>query len=575
MNKKILVSCILFFIVMSVFYFSPTVLWFREDDLGTIMNGFIFSFDDFVHAFSMDDRSCICPINYQRSLANVISGFWRPFQHLVFTMIYGLFGMNPWAFYGFHCAIHAINSTLFFLVCSSVLPIVPSMLAGLFFAFFNDMSWLTWIATMQINLMVMFLLLMILALKRYIVTTKNVWWWVAGVLYFFSLLCREGGILLPLWLFLCAFLLYTKNSDTYAVRFCNALRLTWVFFVANVVYVLCRLWAFGIGSLPRTLYNMSLRFTGVSMQSHCAIFGSCRAWLESLCNMGARTTGLLGMLLIIILVLSGVVCMAYRNKKLVLVCLLCGLTLASWPGFLIYPSARYIYLVYPFLFFIVISAGYSFITEHKKYRAFGVLVFFMIGYSAYKNTRLLNACARSCCQSKKCYDDFFSRYSIHGESHFLLIGSPLVSDIQNIFQWYTGSLKTTVAHEPYALFAQEGIMACRGDYRISGVSSDIAATEKGFRFVSHDKRCGWWLRFSDHPLAFDIKDRAFKWMAHEFEAGRIYPCAVGTFTINKLYAQNVVAEAFIQVDKQWRAPGTFVVVWDSNIGAYKILMSYI
>src|SRR5271163_4968886 len=86
---------ILFFIVFLVFGFALDKLWFREDDLGTILNGLIHSWDDFVRVFSSDCRSFVTASNYQRTIPNIVSGFLRPIQNVVFTIVYFFFGVDP------------------------------------------------------------------------------------------------------------------------------------------------------------------------------------------------------------------------------------------------------------------------------------------------------------------------------------------------------------------------------------------------------------------------------------------------------------------------------------------------
>lgn len=157
LSKQILLSSVIIFVLtFCLLGFAVDTFWFREDDLGTILNGIIRSWDDFVRVFSADCRSFITPANYQRTSPNVISGFLRPMQNALFSVVYYFWGVSPHAYLLTHVAFHAANTALFFILCSLFLPLGYSWLAGLMFAFYPNISWLTWIGTVQNSLATFF-----------------------------------------------------------------------------------------------------------------------------------------------------------------------------------------------------------------------------------------------------------------------------------------------------------------------------------------------------------------------------------------------------------------------------------
>ena len=121
-HKLLLFSLVIFFVIFTLIASAIKNIWFREDDLGTVYNLQVHSLQDLATLFSTDDRATICPVNYQRSKPNLLSGFLRPMQHLVFTLIYPFFTDQAYAYFLFHVTVHAINGVLLFLFSCFYLP---------------------------------------------------------------------------------------------------------------------------------------------------------------------------------------------------------------------------------------------------------------------------------------------------------------------------------------------------------------------------------------------------------------------------------------------------------------------
>lgn len=620
-NKVQILLCsgILFTLTFVLLGFAVDKIWFREDDLGTILNGIIRSWDDLIRVFSADCRSFITPANYQRTVPNVISGFLRPIQNVVFSVVYYFWGVEPQAYYLTHVAFHAANATLFFVLCSIFMPVTFSFAAGMLFAFYPDVAWLPWIGTVQNSLATFFLLLTcLLCLHRRLI--------LAGFTFLCSLLSRESGILLPCWFFLGAYLFASSDYPKLGEKLKRALSYTWIFSLANGIYALMRLWSFGCATLPRTLRNAVLRYPWLSQYlgsnpvptstpateiaaavhqaasvatqpiepvssavvAHATPFFQSllnrlsavfQSWAKSLFNIPIWTEAQMWWAVIGVTALVIFLCYAYRNHKALLFWLTFGAACTLWPGVLAYPSPRYINLVYPFVVFIVVYAVWLVYSRTANARArvviaglFCCAAGWMVGKGIYINRCSLRSVAYDRYVYKQRFDDFFERYTFDRDARFVLLSSPFVSDIQSIFQAYLGNLDSVVVFDPFGTLAERGNMGCRKEYQVTDVESEIVPIPGGFRLISHDKEhCGWWLRFSDFPIAWSPEHRAYQWMKEPYRPGVWYGCSVGSFMINGMVDDDCVYDISFVFDRQWVDERTVFVAWDSMSGEYYVV----
>lgn len=714
-RKLLLCSAFLFIIVFCLLGSAVQQIWFREDDLGTILNGLMLSWDDVVRVFSADCRSFITPANYQRTVPNVISGFLRPMQNVVFTIIYTFWDVNPWAYFYAHVALHAANTVLFFLLCSMLMSCWISFFAALLFAFYPDVAWLPWIGTVQNSLSVFFLLLCVIVWLRYVVvryifasfhsaktlttngiinvslcfietfvtnrlistwlhsvktittngiinvpfgfverfaTNRLISTWLhfaktitmnrlthspfmvsvllsaakqnvsnhepksqnyssilAGLLFLCSLLSRETAIFLPFWFFVGAALLKRNIKQAWFA--------TWVFFAANVFYVVMRFWAFGCDTLPRTLRNIMLRYpwlasyigqkqhiaistiatqqtpiqsaghvSGSSSEVVASLFNSIASryasWFGAFFNINLKTNEQIIIASIVGLLLVLFLCVAYRGKYHILCWLLLGLVCVCWPGVLAYPSPRYLNMVYPFLVFILMYGVYCALTKSRDRIVHGAAIVMLsialiITFQGIHANRCnLRSATNDRFIYKQRFDDFFTRYTFEPQTQFVLVSSPFVSDIQSIFQAYLHNLSTMVIFDPFATLAEFGCMGCRKSFRVTGVLSEIVPIPAGFRLISHDQdHVGWWLRFSDFPIAWLATKRAYEWTAQPYQQGCWYACSVGKFKINHMIDADCVSDISFVYDPQWINEHTVFVAWNTTRGRYEVLDGYV
>lgn len=617
--KKVVLGCVIFVTTLLVFGLSVDQMWYREDDLGQIINGIMRTKEDVIRVFTADEREFIVPVNFKRSKANVLSGFLRPIKNIFFTGIYAVWGLNVKAFYWQHVVIHALNAVLFFFLLSLFMSCWFAVLGGLLFAFFPDNSWLVWIAATHNSLSTMFLLLSFIFYRRYFLESSRLYYLLAGVMFFLSLLSRENAVFFPFWMFAGLWLYYVSNKNSWWQSMRNACAQSWIFFAANVLYVLWRLVAFGIQTLDRTFYNLALRFPYLSkfmcfqqlgpatntvaaapapvvvepvvqvvahsftwwhmiIQKSMVLLDRLFSWSSIMFCVSSHTMHE-KIIIIAWWLIFGVFCwIAYRGCYALLLFFIIGFYCFSWQAFVAYPAARYINSAYPVIIAMVVF-GLYFLYQEQKTKTSGIIFSIMLactGYSlvtgVHNNAERLHSHAANMVSFEQRYAQFFNEHTFTPGTDFILLGSPFVSDIQNIFQYFMGDLNIKLAHELFATVAERGYFGCQGDYRSKGVPSRIEPIPGGFRFISLDPdHCAWWMHFSDHPMQWSAKDGAYRWMAEPYQEGVWYDCSIGKFCINKRFETMYIIDVSFVIDKKWLTPKTVVVSWDTMHGKYIVL----
>ena len=428
----------------------------------------------------------------------------------------------------------------------------------------------------------------------------------ASCMFFFSLLSRENGIFVPFWLASGYLLFFNKQNDSWLLLFKKALLATVPFFIALASYMGLRLWAFGFGSLPRTITNLWLRlklFTGantvhlvqenaITLPGQSALASPAAtswlmllekkffSWLSPLLMMSpVKQYDKLFMLFLTIVILY-ILIKAYKKEKALFCFLLIGIALNCWPGFVAYPCPRYLSTIYPIIAFMISYALYLLYKRYKRHRiSAAILLMISIGflvrgtatnrYTIYRETheRLLY---------KQRFDKLFSGFTLPKDcSLVVVLSSPFVSDIQSIFHYYTKNYTLAVAHEPFATLAEQGSFGCRQAYRCIGVSSKIIPIPGGYRLVSEEQNaCCWRLHFSDYPLAWSEKDRAYEWQEKPYLSDQWYNCSIGRFKINKRLDDACISDMSFFIDQRWLGPGTVFIAWDTMAGCYTQLDSH-
>lgn len=627
-KNKIFLGIILFILVFSIFAFCVDDIWFQLDDLGNIISGLIKNVKDFLKVFSEDERNYIYPINFNVPQANIISGFYRPMQHIPFTITYFLRGFDAYSFYIVNVLFHALNTVLFFLLLSFVVPRSLSFFGGLLFGFYPLYNWITWISTLHNFLAVFFMLLSLIFYKFYFFDKelnlkKNLYHFLSGLMFFFSVISRENTIFFGIWIFFALFI-YSPEFSGIWNRFRYALKHSYVFFVFYLIYFLLRLYFFGLSSLLRTLNNVLLRVpflsnifgvavsetTGVAavniktnlvtavlktnqvseksfsalnliIQKVSRVWLFIERWLTEIFNLNPNSLHEKLFFLIIVVFIFSFILFAFKKHFKILFILLLGFLLFSWPGVVAYPNARYINAVYPFVIFIFILAIYFFRKNYQskfaKVLCYIVLTISFLGTvkSTLKNIKLIKSNCVNTLKYKEKFAQFFQENNFDKNANFIVVGSPFVSDIQNVFQAFLNNLDLKLANVRASSLAQKGSMGCGGDYRSKEVKSKIQKINQegkvGFRLTSLDKdHCAWWMHFSHFPLKWSHEEKAYIWTKEEPQVGEWYDYSMGQFLIHEKYNDKYITDVTFLFDDKWIDKDTVFVYWDTLVGKYKV-----
>lgn len=624
-----LLSIILFVGVFSFYTRSVGDVWFQDDDLGIIINGTIKTSKDLVRIFTIDERTMLVPQNYSRSKANVIAGFLRPLKSVFFTIIVKFWGIHPKPFYFFQVGVHALNTVLFFILTGYFVSWWLAFLAGFVFAFYSGYGWFTWVAATHNSLAICFMFLALIFFykhwrrKEEIASSISGLSIVSGCMFLLSLLSREDAIVMPMALgFALMMYLWLDQKKPLIQSFCAACWQSSVFIGVYVIYVLWRYIAFGVESLDRTINNLLLRFSflqqwfgGVShsqglrnniatnivsgieqakaqeiplqtnmitqvadwvLKKGLVIKSTFFKWAEFIFFISPSSVfnkWILVGLTVFILVAAF---LAFKKRKSLLLSLFFILLCGAWQGFLAYPCIRYLNLFYPcFIFFLVITITFLLFKEKKivvnNFFGYGLLLFLLWGgFTGIQRNKGVGSGQPS--EGKKRYERFFQEYGVGESSNVVVIGSPFVSDVESAFQYFSKNYDLKLVHELFSTIAEQGVFGCRRPYKSKGVPSIIAPIDGGFRFTSQDSEiCGWWIHYSDHPIAWCEKDKAYRWTNEPYQDNIWYPCSIGKFMIHDKIDQQLVTDISFVFDKKWMHSDTVFVGWDSMEGKYILL----
>lgn len=627
-HKKILIALGIFAAVFIPFGIAIAGGWFCIDDLGVILNGLISKFSDVGKILTDDSRNYATTYNYNLPKSNVVSGFLRPLQQFFFSLIYHTFGLNLLAFQLLQVFFHAANAALVFLLFSYWLPLSFSCIGSLLFAFYPNMTWLSWLCTLQHSLTLFFLLLAILLFVPMLhskkIFYKNSLFYLSGFSFFLSLLARETHMFLAPWAALAIFLFYTDRTSAFFARCKISLAKTSLFFLGSFVYFCMRVYAFGFASLIRTIRNVLIRFpflarfltTPASPQKVTTVAAKATtvatkaittaaatvdtathtapSFFSSLGNKFFTWTSIIfnhagssweHKLLIVLLVcfFSIMLFAAYKKEKRGIVFLLLGLPLFLWPCILVYPAPRYMSTAYPLFIFIGLYALHAqgitlrCATLHRKksFHSASALFFLFAALSSiihgFQQNIISQARMKKYDTRKKTYKQFFIDHNIPKGSHLIFISTLDEADLEQQLQAVSHDFSLKVAHVVISKLAEKGKYGLPENCRIHGVSYEITPIENGFRFTSLDKNhCGWAFH-SYQPVVWSQLERAYVLAPTFFKKNVWYDFSMGKFLTHEIQQESYVTDVTFVFDKKWLTSNTKFVVWDTMEGRYKVL----
>ncbi|MCK4517376.1 glycosyltransferase family 39 protein, partial [Candidatus Babeliales bacterium] len=527
-KKKILFASLLFLFVFSSYALAFKGKWFSMDDLGVIINGLIKNWTDFARVFSEDIRNYASTYNYNFPKANLLSGLFRPMQNLFFSAIYHLFGANAYAFHLLHISFHALNTALFFLLCSYWIPLSISFLGSLLFAFYPQLGWMGWICTMQHTLTLFFLLLTILT---YIPLLKRInkplshkpLFYLSGFCFLLSMLSRETTFPLAPWAFFGIYLFYTNKTESLLKKITFSLTKTWIFFAASTIYWGMRIYAFGFGSLTRTVRNIFIQLpflakllpTPASLEQRTTSITSITKqissqavstnvleiiskklsiftskffiWTSLILNHASNSPLAKIIITLFVIFLLCFLFIAYRKQKKVLLFLGSAIPLFVWSCFMVYPAVRYMNTAYPLFIFIVIL-GISFFQKNKPSKTqkyfFLLPLFFFISlslFNGFQSNIIREIHTPKSDYRKNRYFTFFKENKFEEKSDFIFISTLDESDLEQMLQVASENKHLKAAHIVISKLASKGHFECTGDYRLNNIKYEITPIPSGYR----------------------------------------------------------------------------------------------
>ena len=160
--------------------------------------------------------------------------YYRPFEVLTYSLEYPFWKLNPAGYRLDNVLIHWLNSFLVFLLIGAILKNSPlALLTAVLFCVHPINSYLPAVIAGRAHLLeTMFILLAMLAFTHHASTGKKYHCALSLMFFILALFSREGALLLPLFILICAFLLRLNGKKT---AFCLI-----PYSVVAVVYLLLR-----------------------------------------------------------------------------------------------------------------------------------------------------------------------------------------------------------------------------------------------------------------------------------------------------------------------------------------------
>ncbi|MBU4387316.1 hypothetical protein KJ644_02460, partial [Candidatus Dependentiae bacterium] len=277
---------------------------------------------------------------------------------------------------------------------------------------------------------------------------------------------------------------------------------------------------------------------------------------------------------------------AYKNNFKILFALFISIIFFSWPAFVAYPNPRYINAVYPILSFMFVYGMYLFskkniakILKNSVLFAFILLILLSIKLGLYRNYYGIKNNSQNSLIYKTKFEKFFSKNKFDKNANFIVFGIPFVSDIRYVFQIFLKDLNLRVAYIRHSTLAEFGCMGCQADCKIIGVKSLVKQVKEnnriGFRLISLDEdHCGWWINFSNFPLKWSEKEKAYVWSNKEPELNVWHKYSMGDFKINRRSKLGHITDVTYLIDNKWIDENTVFITWDSWLGKYKTIRLY-
>ncbi len=264
---------------------------------------------------------------------------FRPLVHLLFQLIYALFGLTPFGYHLVSLVFHLLNACIFYTLLlrftsDSKLSLFSSLI---FVSHFAQEEALLWVSALSSPVVTFFYLCSIWSLWKYLIDKKNLFYFLSILLGCLALLSKEDGTTVFLAVFL---LILLKSGESYPLKVKKALILSLPFMILTFLYSLVRYLTVPAGIMSKFLtYNpvviiKNIAYFGISFLFPVRLFFDLvgfqvHSYLNSIIQLRLNNSWVILVLLIIGMVFLWLILFLWRKKirgfKLGLVFVLLGI----------------------------------------------------------------------------------------------------------------------------------------------------------------------------------------------------------------------------------------------------------
>ena len=204
MRKNKIANCVLllfFFSICLVLYFNVLHYPFILDDNYIITENKHVKDFSITKIFTSDVFHVSSEIGY-----NNTDKYYRPLQILSYAFEYPIWKLNPFGYRLDNIILQSINGFLLFLIIFLLFKDkILALLSGIFFCIHPSQVCLVTFVAGRSNLLEMFFMLSAMVAFVYCLTSrKNIYYYLSLLLFMGALVTREGAMLLPLYILICA-----------------------------------------------------------------------------------------------------------------------------------------------------------------------------------------------------------------------------------------------------------------------------------------------------------------------------------------------------------------------------------
>ncbi|MDD5669031.1 MAG: tetratricopeptide repeat protein [Candidatus Omnitrophica bacterium] len=239
------------------------------------------------NVFVFDDKHMILLNNYIKKFSNIPlffkgeitthpieKGMYRPVLMISFVFNYLLAGLKPYGYHLFNILIHFLNTFFLYLLLKLLFKdgswLVRLGLSLIFAVHPINTEAVTYISSRSTILCSFFMISGVYAYTRWLISRKKYLYPLSVLLYILALLTKEIGLIFPVLLFLCEYLIFSEERD----KLKKTVFYLWPFFAIALCYlfviktVIGSLWGLmstvKVSLPPRSFLSNILTQSGVS-----------------------------------------------------------------------------------------------------------------------------------------------------------------------------------------------------------------------------------------------------------------------------------------------------------------------